>query len=104
MIDLSRVQEFEWDTGNTDKSFRKHGITPGESEEIFLDQHLLVLDDLKHSQEEPRYIALGRTFEKKTLFLVFTLRANKIKIISARKANKKERGIYEKELKKNPPF
>lgn len=102
MTDLSKIKRFEWDKGNTDKSYQKHGITPNESEEIFLDENLKVVKDLKHSQTEERFIALGKTFKRKFLFVVFTIRKNKIRVVSARKANPKERRKYEQKVKKNP--
>lgn len=102
MADLGWLSSFEWDKGNIDKSYQKHGITPGETEEIFLDENLKVIRDIRHSQDEKRFIAIGKTFEGKTLFLVFTFRKNRIRIISARKANVKERRKHEKTIKKNP--
>ena len=92
------VAEFDWDEGNLDKSFRKHGITANESEEIFLDENLGVTSDINHVQNEKRFIALGKTTAGKILFVVFTIRKNKIRIISARFANKKERSHYEKNI------
>jgi len=102
MVDWGKIKYFEWDRGNIDKSYQKHGISPKQSEEIFLDKELKILKDIGHSQKEARYIALGKTFEKKILFVVFVIRKNKIRIISARKANKKERRKYESKIKKNP--
>lgn len=96
MLNLNKIKEFEWDSGNLDKSYKKHGITPKEAEESFLDEHLLLLNDSKHSKSEKRFIALGRTTEDKLLFAAFTIRNNKIRIISVRLANKKERREYEK--------
>ena len=101
MIDQSKIKCFEWDKGNIDKSYQKHGITPNQSEEIFLDKELKIIRDVGHSQKEARYIALGKSFEKKILFVVFVIRKNKIRIISARKANEKERRKYETKIKKN---
>lgn len=95
MIDLNKIEGFEWDEGNVDKSYKKHGITPNEAEEIFLDKDVLLQEDIKHSQEETRLIAIGKTESNKTLFVVFIERENKIRIISARAANKKERRRYE---------
>lgn len=96
MIDFKNVEGFEWDKGNVDKSFRKHGVSRNQSEEIFLDKDLKILKDIKHSEKEERYIVIGKTFQKVVLFAVFTQRANKVRIISARKANKKEKRYYEK--------
>lgn len=104
MADRIGIQEFEWDEGNIDKSFAKHGITPKESEEIFLDEDLRIAADVKHAQKESRYIAIGKTFTGRTLFAVFTMRSHKIRIISTRAANKKERKIYEAKIKKDTPI
>lgn len=90
------IREFDWDEGNIDKSNGKHGITPNEAEEIFLDENLHVEKDVKHGQTEDRFIAIGRITEGKNLFVVFTLRKEKIRIISARLADSKERKIYGK--------
>ena len=95
MLDLSKITGFEWDQGNIDKSFKKHGITPNEAEEVFLDEDILLLKDIKHSQQEGRFKAIGKIARGSILFLAFTVRTNKIRIISARDANKKERRLYE---------
>lgn len=104
MADRIKTQEFEWDHWNLDKSFKKHGITPKESEEIFLDENLKVTTDVRHAQKESRYIAFGKTFTGRTLFVVFTMRGNKIRVISARPANRREKKVYEKEIKENTPL
>lgn len=96
MIDLSKVSGFEWDKGNIDKSYKKHGISPNETEEIFLDEDVKLKNDIKHQQQEKRFFAIGKTTEYKILFVVFTVRYDKIRVISARKANKKEREVYQK--------
>jgi len=95
VISFRNLKGFSWDKGNIDKSYLKHGITQSESEEIFLDENLKTVEDIKHSGKETRSIALGKTFDGKVLFVVYTLRTDKIRIISARKANKKERVAYE---------
>lgn len=102
MKDPEVSREFEWDKGNLDKSYQKHAITPRESEEIFLDENLRVVPDIKHQEKEPRFAALGKTLEAKVLSVIFTMRGEKIRVISARPANRKERSIYEEKVKKNP--
>ena len=99
MVIKSGIIEFEWDEANLDKSYQKHGITLKETEEVFLDEKSFVVPDVRHSQTESRYIILGRTFEKKSLFVVFTIRKEKIRIISSRKIHKKELNKYEKAQK-----
>lgn len=92
---------FEWDKGNIDKNFKKHGITNEEAEEVFTDERLLVSEDKRHSNKtEKRYQLLGKTEEGKVLFISFTVRTEKIRIISARPASRKERKKYE-ETKRN---
>lgn len=68
-----------------------------EAEQIFFNEPLLLLADIKHSQGESRFHALGRTDEGRTLHIAFTLRhsGERIRVISARDMHKKERTIYE---------
>ncbi len=96
MIDLNKILGFEWNKGNIDKSYKKHGISTNETEEIFLDEDVKIKKDIKHQQQEKRFFAIGKTTEDKILFVVFTIRYDKIRVISARKANKKEREVYQK--------
>lgn len=95
MLKLDRYKRFDWDKGNVDKSYQKHGITPNEAEEVFLDEKAIIIRDIKHSQKEERFILLGKTMGEKLLFIVFTMRGVKIRIVSARVANQKERRQYE---------
>ncbi len=93
---LDDIIGFEWDDGNIYKNEKKHGIKWQEIEEVFFNEPLLIYEDFKHSKDECRCYALGKTDEEKMLFVVFTKRNKKIRVISARKMNKKEREIYEK--------
>jgi uncharacterized DUF497 family protein len=97
MIDFDSVVGFEWDAGNERKSEVKHGVTQVEAEEIFFNQPLLVSADDKHSDEERRYMALGKTNQARALTLIFTLRRDgaPIRVISARDQHRKERQLYE---------
>lgn len=95
-----KVVEFEWDKGNLDKSYLKHGITPKEAEEIFISEESFVITDVKHSEKEERFIILGKSQARQSLFVVFTIRKNKVRIVSARRMHKKEVEKYEK-AKKN---
>ncbi|MBI3955150.1 BrnT family toxin [Candidatus Gottesmanbacteria bacterium] len=88
--------EFDWDEGNKDKNWQKHKVDFRESEEIFLNKPLKIFYDIKHSQQEDRFVALGKTNEERELYIVFTVRNNKIRVISARNTSKKERRLYEK--------
>ena len=92
----NRVIRFEWDKWNLDKSYTKHGILPKEAEEVFIDDRSIVLPDVRHSQKEERFIIVGRTLNKSNLFIVFTFREDKVRIISVRKMHRKEVLRYEK--------
>jgi uncharacterized DUF497 family protein len=98
MVDLAQVEGFEWDDGNARKNLDKHGLSQAEAEQVFAGEPLLA-DDLKHSHNEPRFQALGTSVEGRRLHVTFTLRGSgkKIRIISARDMNRKERGVYEQE-------
>ena len=94
-VDLS-THEFDWDAGNTGKN-RKHKVEDSECEEVFFDQRKVTLKDALHSGDEIRYITLGQTKQARLLYLVYTIRAGRIRIISARDCKKnKERDLYEK--------
>ncbi len=97
MLDLIRFEEFEWDSGNEHKNER-HGVTQREAEQVFLHQPLLLLEDFKHSGEEPRFHALGRSGEGRLLHVSFTVRGSgaRIRVISARPMHRKEKVVYEK--------
>jgi uncharacterized DUF497 family protein len=95
MIDLSRMAGFEWDENNREKNWEKHGVLASECEEAFFHLPLLLQPDLAHSQKEPRYYVLGQTAAGRHLFIVFTIREDQIRVISARDMSKKERNIYE---------
>lgn len=95
-IDITSIQGFDWDEGNIEKSRKKHGVHFKEAEEAFFNKPLIIDVDEKHSKEEQRYYALGRTDKNKLLFISFMIRKNRIRVISARKQSKKERREYEK--------
>jgi len=96
MIDLAVIEGFDWDDGNSRKSLHKHGVTQAEAEQVFAGDPLLA-DDFRHSQTEVRFQALGETIEGRCLHVTFTLRGDgkKIRVISARDMNRKERASYE---------
>lgn len=85
--------EFEWDRGNRNKNWEKHKVADGECEEVFFDPHKRLFHDPLHSGSELRYILLGQTWEERFLFIAFTVRNQKIRVISARDLNKKERKL-----------
>ncbi|MAO38671.1 MAG: hypothetical protein CMK70_00060 [Pseudohongiella sp.] len=97
MIDWTQITGFDWDDGNARKSKDKHSVRQSEAEQVFFNQPLLILADHKHSQNEPRFHALGITDDRRQLHITFTLRGagSLIRVISARNMHRKERKIYE---------
>ncbi|HEX9757095.1 MAG TPA: BrnT family toxin [Nitrospiria bacterium] len=91
---LSKCIGFEWDKHNSEKIWQKHRVTPSECEEGFFNRPLIVKDDTKHSEKESRYYSLGHSDSGRLLFNVFTVRRDKIRVISARNVNHKERKVY----------
>ncbi|MFK7848895.1 MAG: BrnT family toxin [Rhodothermales bacterium] len=97
MIDWKQIIGFDWDPGNERKSIEKHAVSRFEAEQVFFNYPLLVLTDPKHSQNEARCHALGKSDEARLLHITFTLRSDDtlIRVISARDMHRKERNIYE---------
>ena len=95
------ITGFDWDEANLLKNWEKHGVTHLEAEQVFFNQPILLFDDGKHSEREPRWYVLGRTDANRSLFVVFTARESKIRVISSRDMSRKERNIYEKEKQKH---
>jgi len=96
MIDWTQIEGFDWDVGNARKSASKHDVSQTEAEQAFFNEPLLVLEDRKHSQEELRLHALGRTDDDRRLHITFTLRdgGTLLRVISARDMSKTERKAY----------
>ena len=89
---------FEWDQWNIQKNEVKHGVSMLEAESLFYDIDLIIFPDSKHSTiHERRFIAYGRCYAERILMCAFTIREEKVRIISVRPASKKEKSIYEKE-------
>lgn len=95
MYVLENVDGFERDAGNSAKSWGKHKVSQLECEEVFFNDPLAVVEDERHSSAEKRCGALGKTGMGRKLFVVFTVRNRKIRVISARDMSRKERAIYE---------
>lgn len=78
------VEGFSWDKGNKDKNWLKHKVDFRECEEVFFNKSLKIFADKTHSQNEKRYVAYGKTVKQRKLTIIFTIRNNKIRVISAR--------------------
>lgn len=101
MRDLDRIAGFDWDDGNSRKSLAKHEVGRREAEEVFADSRLLIFTDERHSENENRLHAYGKSMAGRLLQVSFTLRARQgemlIRVISARPMSRKERARYEEE-------
>jgi len=85
---------FDWDKGNINKNL-KHDVADKEAEEAFFDSRKRTFKDKLHSKGEERLRIVGKTKEGRLLFIAFTIRNDRIRIISARDINKKEVKLYE---------
>ena len=95
LVKLEDVIEFDWNEANKQKNWLKHKVSIKEVEDIFYDSKRLLLEDIKHSEKEKRFILIGKTKKERMLFTVFTTRNEKIRIISSRDTNRKEENLYE---------
>lgn len=98
MILLQEPIEFEWDEANREK-VTKHGVMREEIEQAYLAGDRLVLYDKKHSQLEKRHIVIGKNVAGRWIYTVMTVRADKVRVLSARYMHKKEVELYEKSFK-----
>jgi hypothetical protein len=87
---------FDRDQWNVQKNEIKHGVSSLEAESAFFDESAIIFSDMLHSTiKEERWILYGKSMYHKILIVAFTIREDRIRIISARKASRKERKIYE---------
>lgn len=93
---------FEWDHRKNAQNRRKHGISFEEAETVFFDERALLIDDPDDSKTEDRFILLGLSAAARTLVVVHCHRetSDVIRIVSARKANRREREDYAQRLKR----
>lgn len=98
---LEKCGGFDWDEGNISKNWEKHKVSRIECEQVFFNKPFVVGDDPKHSKKEKRWYLLGKTDQERLLFIIFTIRRNLIRVISARDMNKTERKQYYEQLKKD---
>ena len=89
---------FEWDENKNHINQRKHGVSFDEAKTVFYDDQALVIDDPEHSEQEERFLILGLSIRANLLVVCHCCRESDtvIRIISARKATKKESGYYGK--------
>lgn len=86
--------DFEWDTEKDRENLRKHGISFDEAKLIFESPVLTRVDD-RQDYGEVREISIGKLSAEAPLVVVHTARGEKTRLISARKANRRERKVYD---------
>ena len=102
-INLPDILTFDWDEGNSTKSWAKHKVSADEQEQAFFTERKIIIEDKKHSHQERRFLIYSKTNKGRRLIIAFTIRTvnkqQKIRPISARPMNRKEAKLYEKTLK-----
>jgi uncharacterized DUF497 family protein len=91
---FSGIARFQWDDGNADKNWRRHRVSQSEAEQMFFNKPILITSDSGHSRTEARLFALGRTDAGRRLAVVFTIRGDAVRVISARPMSRQERRVY----------
>ncbi|RBP78621.1 BrnT family toxin [Marinomonas rhizomae] len=88
--------KFEWNFDKSVSNIQKHGVSFDEAKTVFTDEYARLIGDPDHSQDEDRFLLLGTSIESNLLVVCHCIReAESIRIISARKASKQERKVYE---------
>ena len=89
------MMRFEWDPEKEKRNLRKHGVSFAEAVTVFHDPLSATFDDPDHSEGEQRFITVGMSVHERLIIVAHTVRANSIRIISARRATKHEREKHE---------
>ena len=95
----TRRVEFEWDRTKRERAIRSHGVDFTEAEETFEDKRAAFEFDARHSQTEDRFLILGKTRTGQLLMTVFTWRSGRVRIISSRRASRREARGYEERIR-----
>jgi uncharacterized protein len=93
--EFAKCRGFQWDEGNAEKNWVTHHVSRGETEQVFFNRPLVVVAGEQRTESTPRYYALGHTDASRLLFIVFTIREDLIRVISARPMSRRERRVYE---------
>ncbi len=92
--------EFEWDENKNNTNTTKHKISFDEASKVFFDNESIIKEDIKNEYGEKRFNIIGAII-KGIIYVVYTFRGSLVRIISARKANQKERNEYYENIIKN---
>ena len=91
---------YEWNAGKAKANFQKHGVSFDEAATVFLDPLALTFPDPYHSGGEEREITIGYTAKHQVVFVSHCQRGDRVRIISVRKATRRERTQYEEGIGK----
>jgi hypothetical protein len=91
------VEGFEWDTGKAQQNIASHGVTLEEAATVFDDPLAISTDDEEHSLREQRFIITGQSVLARLLTVVYTMRGDSTRLISARAASSRELREYEQQ-------
>jgi hypothetical protein len=92
---IARCTGFDWDKGNQAKIWDRHRVSPEECEQAFLDQFLYAMPNGEHTTvAEDRFKIFGQTLAGRHLSVIFTVRGDLIRVISARDMNRRERRMF----------
>ena len=86
---------FEWDGEKAEQNLKKHEVSFEEAATVFGDPLSITIDDLLHSEDEDRFVTIGESFQRRLLVVVHTDRGDNIRIVSSRRATRRERENYE---------
>jgi uncharacterized DUF497 family protein len=86
---------YEWDPAKAAANVRKHGVSFEEAASVFLDHAALTFADPDHSEDEERAITIGRSAHQRIVLVCHTEREGRLRIISARRATRREQDQYE---------
>lgn len=89
--------EFEWNSDKAESNTRKHGVNFSEAITVFQDPLSITYPDLDHSADEDRFLIIGLSSSGNVLVVSHLFRNDRVRIVSARKATRKERTYYETE-------
>lgn len=89
----TRQMNIEYDLAKAESNFRKHGVSFNEAATAILDENALVMEDID-SKDENRWILIGLSSEAQLLTVIYTVRDEFVRNISARKSTKKEAKYY----------
>jgi uncharacterized DUF497 family protein len=88
---------FSWDSSKASQNARKHGVSFEEASTVFGDPLSITVHDPDHSVDEQRFVTIGTSFRSRTLVVVHADEGDRIRLVSARPATKREKRAYEEE-------